>query len=99
MKTEFDVGQTVWSSKEYYKWVTLARIIIDADGITYEDLNGNHHSPESLSTEEPSITHEQFLNAVNATPLESQARKNLVDVWEIVQECFKEVHKCTTTED
>ncbi len=91
MKTEFDVGQTVWSSKEYYKWVTLARIIIDADGITYEDLNGNHHSPESLSAEEPSITFLQFMNVVNANPLESMDLES--KVWEIVQECFKEVQK------
>ncbi len=89
MKTEYDVGQTVWS-KEFRERVTTDRIILDSAGKTLIATDRNPYKSTDLSTEEPSITHEQFMNVVNATPLESM---DLEDVWEIVLECFKESQK------
>ncbi len=97
MKTEFDPNQPVWSTvHERWEAIALDRIVLDSAGKTLIATDRNPYKSTDLSTEEPSITHEQFMNVLNATPLESM---DLEDVWEIVQECFKEVQKCTTTED
>ncbi len=77
MKTEFDPNQPVWSTV-HERWEAIA-------------LDRNPYKSTDLSTEEPSITHEQFMNVVNANPLESMDLES--KVWEIVQECFKEVQK------
>ncbi|MCP5004477.1 MAG: hypothetical protein GY941_11155 [Planctomycetes bacterium] len=89
MKTEYDVDQIVWSFRNE-EWVNIAVIHVSKWGVVYVDHSGVRHKPTELGAEEPSITHEQFMNVVNANPLESM---DLEDVWEIVQECFKVAQK------
>ncbi len=90
MKTEYDINQTVWSLRDK-EWVTIARISIDTNGITYEDLDGNHHKPTELSAE---FTREQFMEVLNTTlQFEFDGILLVEDIWEVVQECIKVAQK------
>ncbi len=91
MKTEYDVGQTVWS-KEYEESVTIAEIQINKQGITYIDSNVLDHASADLLAEKPLITREQFDKVMEE--LWFHPESHMTDtVWEVVQECIKEVQE------
>ncbi len=90
MTPEYNVGHFVWS-KKFGERVTIARISIDADGITYIDLGGNHHKPTELRAGDL-MTQEQFDKVWAEWDL--TPHPNFKDpVFELVKECIKVVQE------
>ncbi|MCP5007943.1 MAG: hypothetical protein GY941_29015 [Planctomycetes bacterium] len=92
MTPEYNVGHFVWS-KKFGERVTIARISIDTNGITYEDLGGNHHKPTELSTEKSLITQKQFDKVWAGLGLWERSRPTKREVLKLVKECIKEVQE------